>query len=414
MILKAAWVLPIGAPPIADGYVEIEGDCIRAVGAQRELPPAAAQSAEDLGQAVLMPGLVNPHTHLELTAYAGQLPPEPFWSWIGRLIVLRRQPGRVERERQGVRDGAWQSLRAGVTCLADISRENVSWDVLKGIPLRKVCFVELLSLADLPPRNTDELRAAAEAVEEDELLTVGITPHAPYTVPEHEIRAAVALAAELDRPWTTHWAETTEEVRFLGGEKKALPELLWALIEQCEIRAPGLPPMEYLARCTDGLPAGSLAHVNYVDDWDIAQLAELGHTAIYCPRAHRFFGHQPHPFARLRAAGVSVVLGTDSPAGNEDLTILGELRHVRRHVPGAPSAAELLDMATRQAAKVLRLEERIGTLTPGKQADLAAFPIAASVVDPAAELIEQAPAAMGVWVAGRRVIEAATPAVDRE
>jgi hypothetical protein len=114
----------------------------------------------DLGQVVLTPGLVNPHTHLELGCYAGRLKPGPFWPWLKQLVELRRAPGQQERERQAAGQGAWASLRAGVTCVGDISRLNVAWHALKEVPIRKVCFVELLTLADGPPRNPQELAAA--------------------------------------------------------------------------------------------------------------------------------------------------------------------------------------------------------------------------------------------------------------
>lgn len=403
MILKAAWVVPVSAPPIRAGWIAIENDQISAIGPSHTLPAANAPTT-DLGDTILTPGLVNPHTHLELTAYAGQLAPAPFWSWVARLIKLRRRPGRLERERQGVCDGADQSLRAGVTCVGDISRENVAWDALKALPIRKVCFVELLTLADQPPRNPRELRAAVDTVAEDELLTTGISPHAPYSVSEVQIRAAIELADELHRPWCTHWAETRQEVAFLAGELGALPPFIHGLLEQCGVRPPRLSPTAYLDRCVAGRRAGTLAHMNYVDDTDIERLAAAGHVVVYCPRAHQFFGHAPHPFRRLQAAGVTVAIGTDSAASNENLAPLAELQYVRHHVPDAPPPDALLRMATLDAARALRLQERIGSLEVGKQADLAAFPCPPNTPDPLAALIDAAPAPVALWVAGRRVL----------
>ena len=199
MILSAAWVIPVTSPPIRSGYVEIAEGRIVGVGASSGLPSAAGPVA-DLGAVVLTPGLVNPHTHLELGCYAEQVQPAPFWSWIELLIRLRSRPGQRQREQRAAGEGAWQSLRAGVTCVGDISRRNCAWPVLKRLPIRKVCFVELLSLADHPPRNLDELREGVRSVVEDELLTVGVSPHTPYTVPDDQIRAAIALADAIDRP----------------------------------------------------------------------------------------------------------------------------------------------------------------------------------------------------------------------
>jgi aminodeoxyfutalosine deaminase len=404
MILSAAWVAPVSAPPIRRGYVEIENGRIVGVGSADQLASAARARASDLGDAILTPGLVNAHTHLELTVYAGKLPPAPFWPWIRDLAAMRSAPDHAAREELAAGDGARQSLRAGVTCVGDISRENVAWKALKTIPIRKICFAELLSLADSPPRNPQELRAAVADIREDELLTAGITPHAPYTVPQAHLQAAIALAAELNRPWCTHWAETREEVAFLAGQTDALPTFLHALLDQCDVRSPGLTATAYLDRCVGACRPGILAHVNYVDDADIARLAAAGHAVVYCPRAHRFFGHRPHPFRRLQVAGVTVAIGTDSLASNESLSILAELRHLRQNVADSPPADALLRMATLDAARALRLDARIGSLELGKAADLAAFSCPANAPDPLAALIDAAPDAVGVWVAGKRVV----------
>ena len=424
MIFKAAWVVPVGAPPIRDGAVEVVGERIGRVGKAGDLnlspwkgggrgrvesapPPSLPLSGggvEDLGDVILTPGLVNPHTHLELTCYAGMLEPRPFWEWLPGLVKLRAMPGQVEREQRGVYDGAWESLRAGVTCMGDISRRNLHWQVLKPIPIRKVCFVELLTLADDPPRNCEELRAAVAGVEEDVLLTVGVTPHAPYSVPSEQIAAAVRLAAELRRPWCTHWAETREELAFLRGDSAGLPAFVRAILEQCGVRSPGLPAVQYLERCCAGSPPGALAHFNYAAPGDAERLAAAGHVVMYCPRAHRFFGHPAHPFAAMIKAGVTVAIGTDSAAGNENLALLEEAQYLRRNVADAPGAEALFEMVTIKAARALGLDRQIGTLEAGKQADLAAFPCCGACDDPVRELVQQAPRPTGVWVAGRRVV----------
>lgn len=403
MIVRAAWVLPMSAPPLRDGAVVTDGARLVAVGPAREF---AAKGADlDLGEAVLLPGLINVHTHLELTCYAGALPPAPLWDWLSRLIALRRAPGQVEREQQGVRDGAWQCLRAGVTCVGDISRRALNWQILKSLPLRKVCFVELLSMADHPPRTPDELAAAVSEVAEDDLLTAGITPHAPYTVPPHHLRAALELAARGARPWCTHWAETREELAFLAGEPVSLPA--W-LLEHLQVRLGMAPPrksaLTLLEEVSGGLPAGIIAHMNYATQDDAARLAALGHTVAYCPRAHQFYGHTPHPFRMLQAAGVRVVLGTDSAASNTNLHLLAEAQHVWRQAD-APAPDTLLRMITSDAAAALGLGAQVGTLEAGRCADLAAFPLSADGrADPARYLVEHAPQPCGVWVAGQRVV----------
>jgi cytosine/adenosine deaminase-related metal-dependent hydrolase len=403
VILAAKWVVPVSAPPIRDGTVQIEGDRIVALGPGASATPPS-EPVVDLGDAILTPGLVNPHTHLELTGYVGRLTPAPLWTWFSQLIKLRQAAGQIEREQQGVQDGAWQSLRAGVTCVGDISRRNLNWPVLKRISIRKVCYAELLTLADDPPRNPEELRAALDEIEEDRLLTAGITPHAPYTVPAAHIRAAVELATARRRPWCAHWAETHEECAFLRGDVNALPSFMRQLLAQCHLDSPHLPAGELLEQCSRGLPPGLLAHFNYAAPGDAQRLARAGHVVVYCPRSHWFFRHPPHPYRDFLRAGVTVALGTDSLASNDNLNLLEEVRFVWRGTPDPPPPETLFRMVTLDAARALGLEAQIGSLEAGKQADLAAFPCSPGVSDPVAELVNRAPPPQGVWVAGQRVV----------
>lgn len=409
MILTAAWVVPVAAPPIRDGYVEVRGERIAAVGRARDLPAGAAR--ESLGAMALLPGLVNAHTHLELDCYAGLIPPAPFWQWVVRLVPLRRAPGQRQREAAAVRAAAWKSLRAGVTCVGDISRLNLSWSELRTIPIRKVCFAELLTFADSPPRNPEELREALDAIEEDALLTAGVTPHAPYSVPIEQAAAAVALARGRGRPWTMHVAETREELAFLRGDRAGAEVGLRPLGARA-MPSPHLDVIEYLDRIGGRDGAGALAHMNYLTDEQIERLAARRHTIVYCPRAHAFFGHAPHPLPRLLKAGVRVALGTDSPASNQNVHLLEELAHVATHVADAPSPAALLRMATLDAAAALGLGDRIGALAPGRFADLAAFDCPVATDDPVRALIEAPRLARRVWVGGTAVDWDAAPSSD--
>ncbi|MBI5864660.1 MAG: amidohydrolase family protein [Planctomycetes bacterium] len=406
MIVRAGWVLPISSPPIRDGFVEFEGPRLTGVGPASELPESlrsAGEAGAHLTDGVLLPGFVNPHAHLELTCYEGKLRPAPFWPWVQQLVPLRRQPEQVRRERAAAADGARRCLRTGITCVGDISRRNIAWEALKPSPIRKVCFVELLALADERPRNPAELREEISRVEEDERLTVGVTPHAPYSVPIEQVRAAIELAAELGRPWTMHLGETVEEIGFLAGREDALPAMLRSLLAQCGLKSPACSLIEYLDRVTRGLPAGSLAHMNYAQPADFETLAGSGQTIIYCPRAHRFFGHPPHPFVALREAGVRTTIGTDSAASNEGLSMLAELRVLRGLAPSLP-AGELLRIVTLDAAGALGMADRIGSLESGKLADLVVFSPGRAVAEPQSWLLDEAAEPAGVWVGGRRCV----------
>lgn len=405
MILAGAWVVPGAGPPIRDGYVEFSGARIRAIGARSELNPRALDADRFLSfdDGVIVPGLVNPHTHLELGCYAGRIPPADFWTWISRLVALRREPGQLQREEQSAEEYAWKSLRAGITCVGDISRRNVAWRGLRRVPIRKVCFAELLTIADDPPRTIPELHAALDEISADDLLHPGVSPHATWSIPASEIRACLELARERAVPWTIHLAETREETDLLCGRPAAIPTGLRAALDAGGVRAVGSPPLEYWQSLRPaGLHGGALAHVNYLDDVTLDRLALTGDVVVYCPRAHEFFGHNRHPVKELRRAGVQVAIGTDSPASNTGVGLLEELTCARRRGADVPPH-DLFTMITTIAARALDLERKIGSLEPGKLADISVFP-GGSDADPIVSLIDKSPAPLGVWVHGQRVV----------
>lgn len=405
MIIRAAWVCPVVAEPIRDGWVAVERDRIVDFGAWPAGSSPRPAADVHLADCVLTPGFVNPHTHLELTCYAGRIPPGPFWPWIAKLLPLRREPGQAQREHDAAIDGAWRSLGAGVTCVGDISRLNVAWAALKQVPIRKVCFVELLTIADQPPRTLDELKAAVETVEEDALLTAGISPHASYSVPLSEAIAAVAYAARIGRPWTMHLAELPEEMDFLAGRAHSTPAAIRELMVRSGVKSPRIRPGEYARRLADAGGRGSIAHGNYLESADMPHMASSGVATIYCPGAHAFFGHPPHPLRQLAEAGVPIAIGTDSLASHvsDRLSILEEIRRARRATGLALSAGEWLRLGTAGGANVLGLGGVTGTIERGKAADLAAFRIVGPagsepIADPVAALFDADGPTDAAWV----------------
>lgn len=475
MIIAASWVVPVSGPPIRSGAVRLRDGLIVEIGPRAHFAElnssddesagtansdAATKAVVELGDAILTPGLVNPHTHLELTCYEGRIAAKSFWSWLTELVKLRRAPGAAAAEEACIAEAAWRSLRAGVTCVGDISRRNVSWRMLKRIPIRKVCFVELLTLADDPPRTPEELIAELDSMEPDGLLTPGITPHAPYSVPLAHLTDLAILAVRRSLPFTTHWAETVEEVAFLRGDGNLLPPLLREVMESAGVTSPELSPVEYLLSSLSkravtvagksaeemrsgadvGMAGWSIAHANYVTQDEFELLRRSGLAVIYCPRAHAFFGHRPHPIAAMRSRGIRVVLGTDSAASNigsawrrasdpdtgitarmksrqtgdiadraepegcERLSVLEEARFAAE-VYRVIAPEEFLRMITIDAAAALGLADQIGTLEPGKAADLTAWSVGDAIGgDPLRALLGASARATGVWVAGRRVV----------
>lgn len=405
MILRARWVVPILSPPIERGAVAFDAGTITAIGRADEL--RSHDDAVDLGDIVLMPGLINAHTHLELSCYAGRIAPTDFWSWLDALIALRRAPGAAPMEQQAIVDGARQSLLAGVTGVADISRSGTNLAALRAVPIRKIAFIELISGAATPPGDPEQLLALLDDAlkSADDRTTVGISPHALYSVAWNDLRRVAAIAAERDLPVTLHVAESPDELEWLRDGTGRTAEFLQRY---------GLPNaraairgnwMDLLSRAGLTRLRPVLAHANYVDDTAWRALTGSAASVAYCPRTHEFFRHPPHRWRDMIAAGVNVCVGTDSLASNPSLSIRAELAELARGAPDLPPQT-IVGMATRRAARALGLERTCGALHPGLAADLVAIelPTHRSATPWAAILDESCPV-RDVWVAGRRCVE---------
>jgi len=403
-LLQARWVLPIASLPIRDGVVAVSNGRIAAVHSRENAPPG---SPLDLGDAVLMPGLINAHSHLELAAHHNTLPKAPLWDWFPALSVARRAAGAADREQAALAPAIGRVLAGGTTCIADISRTGASFEALLASPLRKVLFLELISDASQPPRDPDQLREGVERWQRRaagrEEVTVGISPHAFFTVAWDDLRRCAALAGERDLPVTMHVAETPEEMDWLAGRPGRVSEYLASIPGRPVRVMPQGEPLGLLHRAGMTHLRPLLAHCNYLDGSQIADVARCGASVVYCPRAHRYFGHRDHPWRTMRAAGVNVCLGTDSLASNESLSMLDEIRFLRRAAPNV-APAELLDMATRCGARALGFDGELGVLSAGARADLLLLPLdQAYADDPAAAVTDGDAVPSRIWISGIEV-----------
>jgi cytosine/adenosine deaminase-related metal-dependent hydrolase len=372
--VSADWVLPVDGAPIENGRVRFDGGMIVEVG------PGRAE--HHFADAVILPGFVNAHSHLEYSGYAGFGDGQSFGPWIATHVARKNllEPGEMlALARQGVFD----SLASGVTTTADYSYSGAAGAAAAELGLRAIVYLEVF--AREPADAERQYRRKRDALEETELVRLGISPHAPYTCSVEVYRWCLGLGV----PVGTHLAESANENEWLQhgtGPLEGLP----VVVPPTGKRAVGtLEPVLG--------PDLLCAHCVEIDDAEIALLAERNVPVAHCPRSNALLGCGNAPLADLRRAGVRVGLGTDSPASAPSFDVFEEMRaaiyaaRARERDPGALLATDALRLATMDAARALRLDEEVGTLTPGKRADLTVVSLAGSpyhpVEDPAAAVV---------------------------
>ena len=372
-VISADWVVPVEGPPIESGAVLIADDgTIEAVA-----------RIEDLGQGdhhegcVIIPGLVNAHSHLEYAVYAGFGDGLPFVPWIG-MHIQRKDALDFDDMTAIATVGAHESLRSGVTTVGDCSFSGATALAAASSGLRAIVYLEVFSIGADPLDRFHEAHARIEHAVSDR-VRVGVSPHAPYTCTLEVYEACSALGL----PQATHFAESAAERDWLvdgAGD--------WSPLARFLVPPPGETGIHMLA--AEGLlgPGLVAAHCVHVDAEEIDLLARHGVGVAHCPRSNGYLGCGVAPLAELRDAGVAVSIATDSPASTPSLDMFEEIRtaivgaRARAGDPGALTAADALELATLGGARVLGLDDRIGSLVPGKQADLAVISLADSPLDP--------------------------------
>jgi cytosine/adenosine deaminase-related metal-dependent hydrolase len=388
--LTARWVFPVDGPLLERGTISIAGERIVAVE-----PHGTRIADRDLGNVAILPGLVNAHTHLDLSGARGKVPPSAvFTDWLSAVIAYRRSRS-PDEACADIRAGLAESLRAGTTLLADIAAEGRSWNELVAAPVRAVVFHELLGLSLDRAREAE--RAALQWLGSHAATPScrpGLSPHAPYSF-RAELLPTLAGAA---KRITIHLAESAAEMELLQRQTGPFVSFL---AERGVWDPSGLArSAEHIVQLTSGAEAVLCAHGNYLDpDTPIPPRG----TIVYCPRTHATFGHPPHPFRQFLARGVRVALGTDSLASNPDLDLLAEARFLHANYPDVPGQV-LLRMATLSGAEALGWADETGSLTPGKSADLVVVPLPDEAVsDPHALVLGSALPVSGVLFRGKWV-----------
>jgi aminodeoxyfutalosine deaminase len=389
MTLTARWIFPVDGPPLEGGTVTIAGTRIAAV-----VPKGQRRPDKDFGNAAILPGLVNAHTHLDLCGLRGKIQPgEDFLAWL-RAVVHHRRSLTKEQLAADVQAGIHECLKYGTTAVGDISGQGMSWLLQARAPMWSVVFYEILGLpAARAPQVEDEVQRWLWQCLPSENCRRGLSPHAPYSVHSSLYRFTADLARYKQIPLATHLAETSAELELLQQRCGRFVDFLNDLgVWEPDglISEPG-----DVLRINQQVPNFLIVHGNYLTASDvIPRLA----TVVYCPRTHAAFGHPPHPFRAYLAAGIRVALGTDSLASNPDLDILAEARFLHVRYPEVPEDS-LLRMITLSGAEALGWEGETGSLTPGKSADLVVVPLPPEDSDDLHDLVLQSnlPVSQVMW-----------------
>lgn len=353
-IYAARWIVPVSAPPIENGAVAVEGARIVGVGGLREIAARFPEfRVENLGEAIILPGLINTHTHLELTAMRGYLEKEEtdFFAWLRKLTRARLELLTPDDLQVSATWGACEAVRAGITCVGDASDSAMtSMQALREVGMRGVVYQE--SFGPDPKLVAENFSKLEEKVQrlrefENELLRVGVSPHAPYSVcgPQLELIAEFAIDGRL--PLMMHAAESEAEDLFVREGCGTFAEGLAR--RSIEWNAPRMSTIAYLNQVGILRTRPLLAHCIRVDGADIEMIQETGSTIAHCPKSNAKLGHGRAPFAKFIEAGIAVGLGSDSVASNNTCDILEEARFatlLSRAAGNQISADQVLKSAT--------------------------------------------------------------------
>jgi cytosine/adenosine deaminase-related metal-dependent hydrolase len=381
-ILSADWVLPVEGEPIENGAVAIEDGLIAAVGTAAELG-----EGERFRESAIVPGFVNAHTHLEYAVYAGFGDGLSFGPWI---VMHMERKARLDREDMEAiaRLGAAECLRSGVTTVGDLAFSGASAHASAELGLRAIVYLEVFGREAPDAMGKFEEKRAYVASSLGEGVKVGVSPHAPYTCSDEVYRACL----ELGLPLATHLNESQDELDWLiRGEGPWRP------------LADALPPPGGLSGIRRLAAAGLLdetvvaAHCVKVDDEEIGLLARHGVAVTHCPRSNALLGCGIAPLDALRRAGLRIGVGTDGVSSVPSHDFFEELRAViagaraREERADVIGATEALELATLGGARALGLDKEVGSLVPGKRADLAVISLSGSPYlpweDPAAAVV---------------------------
>lgn len=395
---RAAWVCPIDRPPIENGIVDVNGGRISGL---RSGGDRGHAGAVDLGRVALLPGLVNAHTHLELSWLRGRVPPAAsFTEWVKGLLATRGAPDSAMTDETiaPIHDAIREAKAAGTVAVGDISNSLAAVEPMQAAGLGGVVFHELLGFKERDGALIESSRPK-RATAAQHGIRVSLAPHAPYSTSVELFRAIRRAVDASDCPiMSVHLGESPEEVELLekgSGPWRRMLQLIGAWRDDWE--TPGCGPVQFLDRHGVIDARTLVVHGVQFDAAALARLKEIGATVLTCPRSNQWVGVGYPPIERFYRSGVAVAVGTDSLASVGDLNLFAELALMRRLAPSVP-ARSFLESATQVGARALGLDDELGSIAPGKRDALIAVALPADVTDVEEYLVSGISPSQVSWV----------------
>ena len=419
--IRADWVCPVSGPPLEDAAVGVEGGRIVEV-RQGRLPGGADASFPGCA---LLPGFVNAHAHLELTVMRGFLESLPFPDWLRKLTRTKYEVLTREDLTVSARLGAMECVLGGVTAIGEVTDVGTGWEAMCELGMHGVAYQEVFGPSDASAAEAMarlEERIAKARGTESAARRLGASPHAPYTVSALLYARVRDFCAAENLPMAVHVAESLDEVRFVrdgdgpfaaGWRGRNIP-----------VTARNTTPLVYLDQLGVLGPETLAVHAIHAGADDVERMARAGASVAHCPKSNLKLGHAVAPVGEFLAAGIPVGLGSDSVASNNGVDMFEEMRlavylqRSRAEDPEAMNARAALEMATVGGARCLGLDDALGTLEPGKLADLVVVdmddPALTPSYDPIDTLVYSASRRMvaATYLAGERVSLDTGPTLD--
>ncbi len=377
MIFAASYLLPVSGPPIEGGALLEENGRIKAVGRLPEIRNLSPAPVREFPGCVMLPGLVNAHSHLELTHFPSwkirkdiDYSPRTYVDWVIQVIKISRGLTREERE-HSLREGIRISLESGTTAVGDIVTVDAHIPLYAASPLCGRLFLEAIGQ---DPMRCASLLARLEAdlsMFGGPKILPGLSPHAPHTLSEAFMRDIAGLASRRSLPMAIHLAESREEADFIFDSTGDIAELLYPFVgwESFLPSPQKMSPVEYLDKLGMLEMSPTVIHCVHVNHAEAEILKKRGAKVVLCPRSNDKLNVGKAPAYLFKKMGIPMALGTDSLASNDSLSMLDEMRFLLADSPEVFSPGEILRMATLGGAEVIGLDKETGSLEQGKRAD---------------------------------------------